>query len=79
MTPERRRKQIDRLLHVGHLKYQRQQLRPEKVCIPSSEIRGCRVIAAKRVPPVTWLPEWSSHLRPNFWKAYFDTLTYMAK
>lgn len=73
---QRASQMVDRMMHDAHLRYQQTMLRGDKVTLPSSEVRGCR---EARRPAQVWRPEWSTHLRPNFWIAYFDTLTYMIK
>lgn len=70
---------VDKMLHDAHLRYQRQQMKADVVDIPCSEVRGVRREMSLRERNVVWLPEWSTHLRPNFWKAYFDTLMYMSR
>jgi hypothetical protein len=68
-----------RLMHQAHLAYQRQQLAPSssnqyKQVLGVSELRGLRYDARHHNAVVEFKPEWFTHLRPNFWKAYFDTL-----
>lgn len=67
---------VSRLMHDAHLRYQRASLKADHVDLPTSEVRG---VHEQRRVVQTWKPEWTTGLRPNFWKAYFDTLTYMAK
>lgn len=75
---QRASQMVDRMMHDAHLRYQQTMLRADTThgTLPSSEVRGCH--EQRRVAQV-WRPEWSTHLRPNFWIAYFDTLTYMIK
>lgn len=79
---------VDRLLHRAHLAYQREQLRPSADASPKNnphagacpEVRGVRrqqSIGERKAQ--VWQPHWQTGLRPNFWKAYFDTLLYMGK
>jgi len=73
---------VTKLLHEAHVKYQRQQLAHERVTLPSSEVRGVSRRASQRERETysqTFRPEWFTHLRPNFWKAYFETLIEMSK
>lgn len=76
MTKQQIAANAARLMHDAHLRYQRTMLKADHVELPCSEVRGVR--EARRVPQ-TWRPEWTTGLRPNFWTAYFDTLTYMSK
>lgn len=81
---QRARRVVDRMMHDAHRRYQRQMTRPDGAsqyvsAMPSGEIRGVTRQMSKREAAVEWLPEWSTHLRPNFWKAYFETLMFMAK
>lgn len=76
---DRADKYVSNLMHQSHLRYQRQALKADVTGMPSSEIRGLTREKSRREQDIIWLPEWSTHLRPNFWKAYFETLTYMAK
>lgn len=74
---QRAAKAVERMMHDAHLRYQRSMLTPQaqdKACVVTlecAEVRGCRV---RSMPHQTFKPEWFTHLRPNFWKAYFDTL-----
>jgi hypothetical protein len=73
-----------RLLHEAHLRYQRQMLKPDAsasyvAALPCSEIRGVTRQVSTREASAEFKPEWFTHLRPNFWKAYFDTLIYMQR
>ena len=70
---------IDKMLHEAHLRYQRQQLRGDAVSLPSSEVRGVKRRRTKseiESYAQQFRPEWFTHLRPNFWRAYFETLMY---
>jgi len=72
---------VERMLHDAHLRYQRQQLSGDKVEIPCPEVRGCRRVKTKselQARNQQFRPEWFTHLRPNFWKAYFETLVICA-
>ena len=82
---ERARRFVDRLLHDAHLRYQRQQLAPAADALPCNnanatpcpEVRGCRRAkgaSERSSDAAVFKPEWFTGLRPNFWKAYFDTL-----
>jgi hypothetical protein len=75
----RQDKSVTRLLHDAHLRYQRQAMRPDKTYTASSEIRGVKRQPSRRELDAVWLSEWTTGLRPNFWKAYFDTLSFMTK
>jgi len=75
---------VDRLMHETHLRYQRQQLAKDTAStggngLPCPEQRGCRrkMSVSERKSHV-FKPEWFTHLRPNFYKAFFETLLYMA-
>jgi hypothetical protein len=77
---------VRRLLHDAHLRYQRDALRPASQtdvnyvsALAASEIRGVTRQLSRRELDMTFDPSWFTGLRPNFWKAYFDTLTFMAK
>jgi hypothetical protein len=70
---------VQKLVHDAHLRYQRQQTAPDTVAMPSSEIRGCKREPSKRERDAVWNPAWMTGLRPNFWKAYFETLSHFAK
>jgi len=82
MTHEQRAQHfVDNLMHQTHVKYQKQQLAKDAAstganALPCPEQRGCR--EARRKPQPVQL-HWFTRLRPNFWKAYFETLQYMAK
>jgi len=87
MTHEQRAERfVNSLMHKTHLAYQRQQLAKDSAStgvngLPCPEQRGCRrkmgssEIKARQKFDISWF----THLRPNFWKAYFDTLMHMAK
>jgi hypothetical protein len=66
---------VDRLLHNTHLAYQRRQLQADRHDMPVSELRGLRRERSKIEAECQFRMEWFTHLRPNFWKAYFDTLS----
>jgi len=73
---------VERVMHDAHLRYQRQQLRPETQenyvsSLPCPEQRGCHEDRRHHIKQQTWQSEWTTGLRPNFWKAYFDTLSKM--
>jgi hypothetical protein len=70
---------IDKMLHQAHVRHQRQMLRGDRVSLPCSEIRGVTRQPSARERDVVWLSQWSTHLRPNFFKAYFETLEYMSR
>lgn len=70
---------VDRMMHDAHLRYQRQVLKADATGMPSTEIRGVKRVVSKREADVVWLSELTTGLRPNFWKAYFETLSFMAK
>lgn len=74
----------ERQLHMAHLRLQKQRLSPDKAkayvaALPCSEVRGVTRQVSKREATQQFDPSWFTHLRPNFWKAYFDTLIYMSK
>lgn len=82
MTHEERAKRVvERILHDAHLRFQREMLRQDEAAInaklPCPEGRGCHFRMAKA--KTTFRPEWFTSLRPNFWKAYFETLRYMSR
>ena len=76
---------VNSLMHKTHVQYQRQQLAKDKAStgvngLPCPEQRGCRrKMGVSELRSQQVRPEWFTKLRPNFWKAYFDTLLYMAK
>jgi hypothetical protein len=73
---------VEKLRHEMHLKFQREMLRRDATTLPDgqtlecSEVRGVRrkMGASEIKARSVFRPEWFTHLRPNFWKAYFDTL-----
>jgi hypothetical protein len=70
---------VERLLHDAHIKMQRQAMAPDAVAMPCSEVRGIRRERSKRERDAVWNPAWMTGLRPNFWKAYFETLVHLSK
>lgn len=70
---------VDRMLHQAHLDYQRRQLAGDRHDMPSAELRGVKRECSVHERETQFRMEWFTHLRPNFWKAYFDTLQFMAK
>ena len=75
---------VERVLHDAHVRYQRQCTAPDAAArvtsrgaMPSSEVRGLRREMSKHERDVIWNPAWMTGLRPNFWNAYFDTLSKM--
>jgi hypothetical protein len=76
-------RRVARVLHAAHLRFQQAALRPETVTLPCPEQRDTRF----RYQPKQWLlAQRSAQLvavltgvRPNFWKAYMDTIVYMSK
>jgi hypothetical protein len=70
---------IDRMLHEAHLRHQRQMLKADRMSLPCSEVRGCRRDPSAQERNVVWLTQWSTGLRPNFFKAYFETLEFMSR
>jgi hypothetical protein len=81
---ETARKFVERLQHDAHLRYQRQQTAPDATttslgAMPCSEVRGIRRIASRNELNAVWNPAWMTGLRPNFWKAYFETLTILSR
>jgi len=71
---------VERILHDAHLRYQRQQLRGDSVSLPCDEVRGVkRRMGASELRSREFKPEWFSHLRPNFWRGYFETLIALSK
>lgn len=73
---------VDALLHRTHLRYQQEMLRKDAAStgangLPCPEQRGCRMERPRK--PVVMQMHWFTNLRPNFWRAYFETLQYMAK
>jgi hypothetical protein len=83
---ERASRFVDSLLHKTHMAYQRQELAKDKAStgengLPCPEQRGCKrqIGVSERKAKEQFQLHWFTHLRPNFWKGYFDTLMYMAK
>jgi hypothetical protein len=77
---ERAAKAVDRILHDAHVRYQRDALRPDRVDMPCTEVRGVkRVKGQSELRSEVFKPEWFTHLRPNFWTAYFETLVYCVR
>ena len=77
---------VQRIMHDAHLRYQRQQLAKDKAStgvngLPCPEQRGCRreMSTTERRKRETFDLAWFTGLRQNFYKAYFDTLHYMAQ
>jgi hypothetical protein len=70
---------IDKMLHEAHVRHQRQMLKADHVSLPCAEVRGCRREMSRRERDVVWQTQWSTGLRPNFWKAYFETLEFMQR
>lgn len=62
---------VERMMHDAHVRYQRQQLAPERTGMPSTEVRGCHEQRATRV--VQWKPEWFTHVRPNTIRAFIES------
>jgi hypothetical protein len=87
MRQEQRAKQfVDNLMHKTHLTYQREALAKDKAStgdngLPCPEQRGChrQIGTSERKSREQFQLHWFTHLRPNFWKGYFDTLLWMAK
>lgn len=77
---ERAATQVERLLHDAHLRYQRQQTAPDREhgTLPCPEVRGCRVDAKHHIRPLVMLPHYFTGLRPNFWRAYLETMVFMS-
>lgn len=77
---------VNGLMHDAHLRHQREQLKPADARLSdgsrlaSPEVRGVkRETSVSERKAHEWKPEWFSHLRPNFWKAYFETLLACSK
>ena len=71
---------MDSTLHKAHVQYQRQQMRPDHASgrLPCSEVRGCKQVGpALRDVSAAVMASWFTRLRPNFWKAYVETLSKM--
>jgi len=66
---------VERLMHETHLDYQRRALQRDRHSMPSSELRGLRRECSVNERETQFRMEWFTHLRPNFWKAYFETLS----
>lgn len=76
---ERAQHAVERMMHEAHLRYQRQTLRGDHVDLPCDEVRGVRRVMSKsELKSREFRPEWFTHLRPNFWRGYFETLVVMA-
>lgn len=85
MDDSRVNARANRILHSAHLRFQRHAMRkdPDSQGLASEELRATRF--RRDVP--RWLEEQRlqqrlavcSGLRPNFWKAYIQTLVYMSK
>jgi hypothetical protein len=81
MTSEQRAKHVvERLMHQSHLRYQRASLAGDTrdkyvTSLPNSEVRGVRAT----LPRQEFCASWFTHLRPNFWRAYFETLVVMSR
>ena len=87
-------KTAEQLLHDAHLRYQRDVIRSRRdkqtdsyaylQCIPSLEVRNVNRIAGKSETNASarralyWTMALPSQ-RPNFYKAYIETLIYMSK
>ena len=76
MNTEQHAKHAKRILHEAHLRFQRSKLKAEAIGIPCGEIRGVRV---RSMLIQTFKPEWFTHLRPNFWRSYVETVLYMSR
>ena len=73
---------IEHVLHDAHLRYQRESLNgslPETV--DASMRRGLHREKSLHERSRVWCDHWlsSTKLRPNFYRAYFETLIYMVK
>lgn len=81
MTQEQRAaKAVERMMHEAHLRYQRQALAGDHVDLPCDEVRGVRrKMGVSELRSREFKPEWFTHLRPNFWRGYFETLVVMSK
>jgi hypothetical protein len=74
-------------MHDAHLKYQRAALAADAqncdnyvVALECPEGRGLRRVASPlERKSQEFKLEWFTGLRPNFWKAYFETLEYMSR
>lgn len=86
MTHEQRAQQfVDNLMHRTHLRFQHEAMAKDPAStgangLPCPEQRGCRreIGNSERRAQVCQL-SWFTGLRPNFYKAMFDTLQFMAK
>ena len=81
-------KAVERMMHDAHLRYQREALARAADASPKHnphgldcpEIRGVKRKRSKmelRVMSEAPQAHWFTGLRPNFWKAYYETLLYM--
>jgi hypothetical protein len=84
-TQEQRAKRVvELMMHQAHLRYQRQVLAPSPqkcyIAPVGDAVRGLhRQPSASERRAMQFKPEWFTHLRPNFWKAYFESLIKLAQ
>lgn len=75
---------IERVMHESHLRFQREALRADKTSFPSAVIRGERrragasELRARERRAQYWTMANAAE-RPNFARAFAETLAYMAK
>jgi hypothetical protein len=70
-----RNNNVDAMLHRAHLRYQRQRQASPAPLTNRMLVRE----RSKWETEVQWQTHWSTGLRPNFWRAFFETLEYMSK
>lgn len=76
---------VESIMHDAHVAYQKAQLaraKPDDYVgggLAPCEVKGLRLRRQRALASSAWRPEWSSGLRPNFWKAYFETLRVMGE
>lgn len=72
---------IAKMQHRAHLAYQRAELRKQRDAVAAklldcSEVRGCKV---RDIPQQPFQLHWFTGLRPNFYRAYMDTVLFMQR